>query len=70
MAPNNITREHVLMAFDIIDQRGVPLKGEAKGFLIEYNEKYYPQKYSLGLANQLVNGKELHFVDFNAVELS
>ncbi len=65
MVPNNITREHVLEAFARIDQLEVPPGREATKFLVHHEGKYYPPKYTLGIANIYANGIELSSDDFS-----
>ena len=66
--PRNITREHVLKALSEIDEKGVPEGRRAREWCLVYNEKCYPPKYVISLANKYANGYELDPDDFNAVE--
>ncbi|MFH8120317.1 MAG: hypothetical protein QXS37_05950 [Candidatus Aenigmatarchaeota archaeon] len=59
MIPKNINREHIIKAIEEIKKVGIPDGRSSKKFLLEYNGKYYPPKYTISLANKYANGKEL-----------
>ena len=65
MIPKNIKREHILKAIEEIEEVGVPKGRTSKKFLLEYNDKYYPPKYVISLANKFANNIELDPQDFN-----
>ena len=64
MIPNNIARNHILKAIQDIDRDGI-LKGRnSKKFKLVFEEKAYPPKYVISLANKYANGEELEPSDF------
>lgn len=65
MIPKNINREHIIKAIEEIEKVGIPDDRISKKFLLEYNGKYYPPKYTISLANKYANGKELDPQEFS-----
>jgi len=65
MIPKNIKREHIIKAIDEIKKVGIPAGRSSKKFLLEYNGKFYPPKYTVSLANKYANGKKLDPQDFS-----
>ncbi|WP_394173988.1 HNH endonuclease [Guptibacillus hwajinpoensis] len=57
--PKNISKQHVLLAIQYIDEKGVPKKRLSTRFHLIYNGKLYPPKYVLSIANTYANGEEL-----------
>jgi hypothetical protein len=64
MIPNNIARNHILKAIQEIDRGGIPKGRNSKKFKLVFDEKAYPPKYVISLANKYVNGEELEPLDF------
>ncbi len=64
--PRNITREHVLKAINEINMKGVDERRESRVWFLVYNDRKYPPKYVISLANKYVNGEPLSFSDFTA----
>lgn len=62
--PKNITIEHVKKAMEYIDKNGVPYERLSTKYVLEYNNKRYPPKYVLSIANTYVNGIELEANEF------
>ncbi|MDK2908055.1 MAG: hypothetical protein PWQ87_513 [Candidatus Woesearchaeota archaeon] len=60
MIPSNIEREHIIKAIREIDSNEIPLGRESKKFCLIFEEKRYPPKYVLSLANRFANNKELN----------
>lgn len=65
MIPKNIRKQHILKAIESIDAFGIPRGRDAVKFRLELNQKSYPPKYVLGLANKFANGHELAPAIFN-----
>ncbi|MGG3835232.1 hypothetical protein ABEV40_17270 [Geobacillus thermocatenulatus] len=59
MIPDNIKKDHVFMAIKEIDENGIPASRNSTKFQLSYNNRLYPPKYVLSLANKYANGKEL-----------
>lgn len=57
--PKNITKEHIIRAIEEIDKNGVPDDRQQQKFILKYNGKDYPPKYTVSLANKYANGEEL-----------
>ena len=64
MIPDNIARNHILKAIQEIDRDGIPKGRNAKKFKLVFDEKAYPPKYVISLANKYANGEELEPSDF------
>ena len=65
MIQKNITREHVLKAISEIDKDGIPSNRHSTKFHLFFNQKSYPPKYILSLANKHANGEELSPINFS-----
>ncbi|KIQ93094.1 hypothetical protein LH47_02851 [Anoxybacillus thermarum] len=65
MIPDNIKKDHVFMAIKEIDENGIPASRNSTKFQLFYNNKLYPPKYVLSLANKYANGKELQPWEFS-----
>ena len=59
MIPNNITKENIVSAINEIEKNGYPIIREPTKYNIKYNEKTYPAKYIISIANKFANGQEL-----------
>ncbi len=56
MIPNNITKEHIEKAIKEIDRKGIQKGAHSSTYDIVYNEKRYPPKLVVSLANKYANG--------------
>ena len=65
MIPKNITDKHILEAFEYIDKNPPPPNRKPKLYEIEYEQKKYPPKHTISIANKFANGKELPLGSFN-----
>ncbi len=65
MVPDNITKEHILKAIEEIDSEGVRSGRQSSTYDLEYNEKSYPPKLVVSLANKYANGEELDHNTFS-----
>ncbi|MGD0030628.1 DUF3427 domain-containing protein [Paenibacillus illinoisensis] len=63
--PNNILMEHVIKAIDYINKHNVPDKRFSTKYVLVHNDKYYPPKYVLSIANTFANGIELEPYEFS-----
>ena len=59
MIPKNINRKAILEAIQVIDENGIPDTRQSRKYKLKYNEKLYPPKYLISIANKFVNGNEL-----------
>lgn len=65
MIPKNITKHDVLRSIEYIDMNEVPENRKSTKYYLKYNEKYYPPKYIISIANKKANRKELKASKFN-----
>jgi hypothetical protein len=65
MIPENIKKEHIIKAINEIERVGTPDERCSRKYLLKYNDKYFPPKYTISLANKYVNGKELNSSEFS-----
>lgn len=65
MIPTNITRPHVLRAIAHIDRHGVEPGREATRYELVHEERTYPPKYVVSLANLYANGDMLPAPSFS-----
>src|SRR5437867_4430747 len=65
MIPSKITRDNVLAAILIIDQKGVPRDRESKDFHVIFEGKTYPPKYLISLASREAVGRILKPEEFS-----
>jgi hypothetical protein len=67
MIPKNISREHILKAMQQIDNSTprIPSEREATKYYLFHNDKTYPPKYVISIANKFANGRELDPHSFN-----
>jgi len=63
--PNNISREHLLKAFEKIDNEGIPKDADSQYYDVLYNGKKYPPKVVVSYANIFANGSELDRKSFH-----
>jgi hypothetical protein len=66
--PANITREHVILAINELDQQGIPKKHKSTKFDLIYNDRPYPPKYVISMANIFANGEPFDTVLFSGGE--
>jgi len=59
MIPSNISQEDLLRAIIEINKSGIPEAKMQKRYAIEFENKYYPPKYTISIANKYANGYEL-----------
>jgi hypothetical protein len=65
MISKNITRENILKAVSEIDKDGIPANRHSTKFHLFFNQKFYPPKYILSIANKYANGEELCPINFS-----
>ena len=65
MIPNSISYEHVLKALKEIDEAGVPPRRESRVYVLIFDDKSYPPKYIISIANKYANGDELGYNEFS-----
>lgn len=58
--PENITRDHVLSAIGKIDSDGIPRNARSTTYDLIHDDKKYPPKYVLSIANLFANGAVLN----------
>ena len=68
MIPRNIEVEHILKAVKDIDRDGVPPRRRSDYYDLVVNQKRYPPKYFISVANKYANSSEFPSGKFNAVE--
>src|SRR5215211_9354632 len=64
MIPDSIKREHILKAIEEIKRSEIPVHRDSTRYDLEYDNRLYPPKYVISLANKYANGKELDHVVF------
>ena len=64
MIPNNIKPEHILRAIEEADRSGIPVDRKSDRYDLVYNEKMYPPKYIISLANKYASNAELSHLVF------
>ncbi len=57
--PDNISKEHIMQAAHYIDEKGVPLNRKSKSYDVIIDNKPYPPKYIISIANIFANNKKL-----------
>lgn len=57
--PKNITREHIIKAITEIDRDGYDPMYEAHRYSLLLNDRHYPPKHVVRLANRIANGGKL-----------
>lgn len=68
MIPENINRNHILRAAERVDRQGIPRGREARRYLVQINEGYYPIMLIISWANEVANGNELNGSRFTPQE--
>ncbi|SHK69112.1 AAA family ATPase [Epilithonimonas mollis] len=69
MIPENITKAHILQGIKDIDSEGIKsLHTMSKIYDLIYEDKVYPPKLVISLANKYANGEVLHYSKFNTNE--
>ena len=63
--PRNITKEDIIKAIAVIEKNGVPKKHESSKYDIDYENKKYPPKYTISIANKFRNGSTWPTKRFN-----
>ncbi|SDG01860.1 McrB family protein [Chitinophaga filiformis] len=68
MIPTNITKDHILMAIADIDTNGLKdASVDSKVHELIYNNKSYPPKYIVSIANKFANGRPLEHGELNTL---
>lgn len=65
MIPKEIIEEHIRLAIDEIDRKGVPTKRESTKYNLIYKGKEYPPKYVISRACFYATGEELDNEEFS-----
>ncbi|MGO8880147.1 MAG: hypothetical protein ACLPVO_05275 [Desulfomonilaceae bacterium] len=68
MIPKNITSDHILVALKKIDRESVPTDRAATKYHILHENRRYPPKYAISIANEIANGVELKPNEFSGGE--
>lgn len=63
---NEIKKEHILAAIQEIDQNGIPPSRQSTYFDLIFNNKSYPPKLVITIANRYATGRELDSNDFGS----
>ncbi|KRE45821.1 HNH endonuclease [Paenibacillus sp. Soil522] len=63
--PKNIKANHIISAIEFIDKHGIANHRESTKYVVVYNEKHYPPKYAISIANRYANGSELEPSEFS-----
>ncbi len=66
MVPDNITKEHLLLAIKEIDTEGIRKGRHSTAYDLIYKDKTYPPKLVISIANKYANGTELDRKLFHA----
>ena len=64
MIPSDIDRQSVLAAIRYVDENGIPNTRLSRTYHLKYNEKLYPPKYLISIANKIATGHELEPFSF------
>lgn len=65
MIPRRITREQLVRAAEIIDQKGIPENRKSTRYNVLVNGKKYPPKYLIAVASKLALGKMISAQTYN-----
>ena len=65
MIPRKITKEHLIVAADIIDREGVPKMRQSTRYNVLVKGKKYPPKYIIAIASKLATGKMISSQSYN-----
>lgn len=68
MIPQNITDNDIRQALNEIDKSGYPETREPTGYYLKFNERRYPPKVVISIANKVANGQELDSSKFSGGE--
>lgn len=69
MAIPKVKKQHIEAAIKYIDKNGVPERNKSTVYdLVTEDDKKYPPKYIVSVADYLANGGEIKVGDYNAVE--
>ena len=66
--PENITRDEIIKAIEYIKQNKVPQKYQSRDYDLVYKGDKYPPKYTIAVADSLVNNREEIIINFNAAQ--
>ena len=66
MIPDNITKEHLLLALKEIDEEGIRKGRHSSTYNLLFEDKVYPPKLVISIANRFANGIELEPSEFSA----
>lgn len=58
MIPPEINREHVLRAISEVDEEGIPRDRHSIRWSVSHEDRFYPPKYLISIANRYTNGSE------------
>ena len=64
MIPDNITKEHLLIAIREIEETGIRKGRHSSTYNVTYEGKNYPPKLIISIANRFANGEELDGSEF------
>ena len=67
MIQKDIDRKHIIKAIEHINEKGIPDHRNSINYDIIYENKPYPPKYVLSLANMFANGNEISYENHHAV---
>lgn len=59
--PDNITRDHIISAINLINEEGIPRKRDIRKYYVDYMDRRYPCKLLISKANIFANNEELHW---------
>ncbi len=65
MIPNNITRDHLIQAIQEIDDNGITKGRHSSTYDLVHNDRRYPPKLVISIANRFANGEELDHNKFS-----
>lgn len=68
MSIPKLSKQHILDALKFIDEHEVPFHNQSYRYELVDNDKKYPPKYVIAVANHLATGQEIATDKFNAVE--
>ncbi len=66
--PKNITKESILKAVEYIDENNVPKHNESVTYSLVLEDKTYPPKYVVAVADHLINNVEISTSAYNSIE--
>ena len=68
MIPKGFEHTHFKQAIDEIEKNGVPKRRESERYDLLFDDKKYPPKYVISIANKYIHGEEWPSKGFNAIE--